>query len=101
MDDPKSAHVIEDLESSGHHIDVLVSNAGFAVLGPVEALSENGLRRMMETMYFGPLRLIKTALPYMRKRRFGVVVNMSSGAGLEGRECMGGYGAVKAAMDGM
>jgi NAD(P)-dependent dehydrogenase (short-subunit alcohol dehydrogenase family) len=36
----------------------------------------------------------------MRQRRFGVVVNMSSGAGLEGRDSMGGYAAAKAALDG-
>jgi NAD(P)-dependent dehydrogenase (short-subunit alcohol dehydrogenase family) len=54
----------------------------------------------MELLYFGPYRLIRAVVPYMRKRRFGVIVNMSSGAGLEGRPSMGIYAAAKAALDG-
>ena len=54
----------------------------------------------MEVMYFGPCRLIRAVVPGMRKRRFGVVVNVSSGAGLEGRESMGSYAPAKAALDG-
>ena len=54
----------------------------------------------MELLYFGPYRLIRAALPYMRKRRFGVIVNISTGAALEGNESMGIYAAAKAALDG-
>ncbi|KFY92081.1 hypothetical protein V500_04326 [Pseudogymnoascus sp. VKM F-4518 (FW-2643)] len=52
-------------------------------------------------MYFGPSKLIREAVAHMRKRRFGIVVNMSSGAGLEGRESMGAYAPAKAALDSM
>ena len=58
-------------------------------------------RSQMELLYFGPYRLIRAVLPYMRNRRFGVIVNISSGAGLEGRPSMGIYAAAKAALDGM
>lgn len=54
----------------------------------------------METMFFGPLRLIKAVLPGMRERRFGVIVGMSSGASLEGMESMGVYAGAKAGLDG-
>lgn len=80
---------------------MLVNNAGYAILGAVEQFSDEELRAQMETLYFGPSRLIKAVVPGMRERRFGVVVNVSSGAGLEGRESMGAYAAAKAAMDGM
>lgn len=100
VDSPNSAQVIQDLEKSGQQIDVLVNNAGFIIYSPVETLAEEELRAQMESMYFGPLRLIRAVLPGMRKRRFGVVVNFSSGAALEGRDTMGGYAGAKAGLDG-
>lgn len=102
VDSPTAAsELVSKLESAGHKIDVLVNNAGYAILGAVEQFSDEELRAQMETVYFGPSRLIKSVVPGMRERRFGVVVNVSSGAGLEGRESMGAYAAAKAAMDGM
>ncbi|KAK0628776.1 hypothetical protein B0T17DRAFT_523673 [Bombardia bombarda] len=101
VDDKDAAKVIEELEAGGEHIDILVNNAGFAIYAPFECFTEDEVRAQMETLYFGPARLIRAALPHMRKRRFGVIVNMSSGAALEGRESMSTYGAGKAAMDGL
>ena len=100
VDDLESALVIEDLEKSGQPIDVLVNNAGYSCHAPIETFTEEEVRGMMESMYFGPLRLIRAAVAHMRERRFGVVVNMSSGAALEGRESMGAYAGAKAATDG-
>lgn len=100
-DSNAAPELLSELESKGHRIDVLVNNAGFAIIGAVEQFSDSELRAQMETVYFGPSRLIRAFVPGMRERRFGVVVNISSGAGLEGRESMGAYAAAKAAMDGM
>lgn len=93
--------LVESLEASGKHIDVLVNNAGSILFGAVEQLADEELRRQMETLYFGPSRLIRAVIPRMRERRFGIVVNISSGAALDGRDSMGGYAAAKAALDGM
>ncbi|KAI1342895.1 NAD(P)-binding protein [Xylariaceae sp. FL0016] len=93
--------IIEQLETSGTHIDVLVNNAGFSIYAPTETATEDEIRAQMETMYFGPLRLIKAVLPHMRKRRFGVIANMSSGASLDGRDSMGPYAGAKAGLDGL
>ncbi|KAJ5960501.1 uncharacterized protein N7479_007651 [Penicillium vulpinum] len=102
VDSPTAAsELLSKLESAGHKIDVLVNNAGNAILGAVEQFSDEELRGQMETVYFGPGRLIRAIMPGMRERRFGIVVNVSSGAGLEGRERMGAYAAAKAAMDGL
>jgi NAD(P)-dependent dehydrogenase (short-subunit alcohol dehydrogenase family) len=100
VDDPDCGSVIHDLEKEGVEIDVLVNNAGWSVHGPVEGLTEEEVRAQMETLYFGPVRLIRAAVPYMRRRRTGIVVCNSTGAALEARESMGAYGAAKAALDG-
>ncbi|KFZ03796.1 hypothetical protein V502_10652, partial [Pseudogymnoascus sp. VKM F-4520 (FW-2644)] len=99
VEDPNCAHVIKDLEASGQQIDVLVNNAGSSIHACVEQFTEDEVRRQMELLYFGPARLIREAVALMRKRRFGIVVNMSSGAGIEGRESMGAYAPGKAALD--
>jgi NAD(P)-dependent dehydrogenase (short-subunit alcohol dehydrogenase family) len=55
----------------------------------------------METNFFGPLNLIKTLLPDLRCQRSGVIVNISSAAGLNPRPSMTMYGASKWALEGL
>jgi NAD(P)-dependent dehydrogenase (short-subunit alcohol dehydrogenase family) len=100
VDDADSASIIEQLEEEGEKIDVLVNNAGWSLHGPAECFAEDEVRRQMETMYFGPYRLIRAVLPHMRSRRRGLILNFGSGAGVNGRDSMGIYAASKAAMDG-
>ena len=92
--------VIQELEASGTNIDVLVNNAGWSLHGPVECITEDEARSQMETQYFGPYRLIRAVVPHMRSRRRGLILNIGSGAGINGRDSMGPYAASKAAMDG-
>jgi len=99
VNDPQNAKVIDDLEAAGEHIDVLVNNAGNGINGAVEQYTEEEVRPLMETHYFGPYRLIRAAVPNMRRRRFGIIINFSSGAALSGVHSMGPYGAGKAALD--
>ncbi|KAK6075756.1 retinol dehydrogenase 8 [Seiridium cupressi] len=101
VDSSSSGQVLTDLEESGTHIDVLVNSAGIGMAGPVENFSEDEIRGLMETNFFGPYRLMRAIVPYMRRRRSGVVVNLSTGSGLEARESLGGYGASKSALDGI
>ncbi|KAL8871100.1 MAG: hypothetical protein Q9174_003003 [Haloplaca sp. 1 TL-2023] len=99
VNDHNSGQIIRDLEDGGTEMDVLVNNAGFGILGPIETIAADEVRAQMETMYFGPVRLIQSVVPHMRKRRFGVIVNMSSGVSLEARESMGAYAGAKGALD--
>ncbi|KAF7544287.1 hypothetical protein G7046_g9815 [Stylonectria norvegica] len=101
VDDQDCGALVHNLEKEGTAIDVLVNNAGLSIHGPAESFSEKEVRQQMETVFFGPYRLIRAAVPYMRERRRGLILNISSGAGVEGRESMGIYGASKAAMDGL
>ncbi|KAI6312709.1 hypothetical protein MCOR34_005503 [Pyricularia oryzae] len=102
VDSPDAGErLVEGLEQGGTAIDVLINNAGWSIHQAVEQFEEAEVRDQFETVFFGPYRLVRAVLPHMRRRRFGVVVNVSSGAGLEGRESMGVYAGAKAAMDGV
>jgi NADP-dependent 3-hydroxy acid dehydrogenase YdfG len=101
VDSRDSGKVITELEARGDNIDVLVNNAGYSIYAPIETVEEDEVRSQMETIFFGPLRLIQAVLPYMRQRKSGVIVNMSSGASLDGIPTMGIYAGAKAGVDGI
>ncbi|TLD11869.1 hypothetical protein PspLS_11289 [Pyricularia sp. CBS 133598] len=102
VDSPEAGKkLIDGLEEDGTAVDVLINNAGWSIHHAVEQFEEDEVRDQFETVFFGPYRVIRAVVPHMRRRRFGVVVNISSGAGLEGRESMGVYAGAKAAMDGV
>lgn len=99
--EPESASkLVAQLEGDGHEIDVLVNNAGFCTFSPLETATDSEMRQQMEVLFFGPLRLIQAVLPYMRKRRYGNIVNFSSGASLMGTESMSVYAGAKGGLDG-
>lgn len=62
-------------------IDVLVNNAGYYSIGVVEAMTEAEISRQLETNLIGLIYVTKAVLPYMRKARKGVILNVSSVAG--------------------
>ncbi|KAJ9150446.1 NAD(P)-binding protein [Pleurostoma richardsiae] len=101
VDDLDSIKLADELDLDGEQIDVLVNNAGYSIYQVGEHLTEDEVRVQMDTLYFAPFRLMRAVLPYMRKRRFGTIVNISSGASLEGRESMCAYAGPKAALDGL
>jgi len=81
-------------------VDVLVNNAGYGMTGAIEALSIDEIREVMETNYFGVLRVTKAFLPQMRENG-GTIVMISSMAGMIGFGGMGAYCASKFALEGV
>lgn len=81
-------------------IDVLVNNAGFAILGPVNDLSIEEIESQMSTNYFGMVYCIKEFLPKMIEQKSGHVVNVASVAGSMGLPGIAPYCASKSAMLG-
>ena len=82
-------------------IDVLVNNAGIGYFAAVEESEEKEVRRMFEINVFGMGRMIQAALPGMRRRRKGFIVNISSVAGLRSFPSLGYYDATKFAVEGL
>jgi NAD(P)-dependent dehydrogenase (short-subunit alcohol dehydrogenase family) len=81
-------------------IDVLVNNAGNFNAGFFEELRPEEFRAQIETTLFGPVNVTRAALPVMRAQRSGLVVTISSTAGLEGGEFTSAYAASKFGVEG-
>ena len=83
-------------------IDVLVNNASDLGPSPMPALADypwQSLERVLRVNVLAPLHLSQLVLPGMRERREGVIINVSSDAGVEAYPGWGGYGASKAALE--
>jgi NAD(P)-dependent dehydrogenase (short-subunit alcohol dehydrogenase family) len=81
-------------------IDVLVNNAGNFYAGFFEEISPEDFRAQIETTLFGPLNVTRAVLPVMRAQRSGVVVAISSTAGIVGFEFNSAYAASKFGVEG-
>jgi NAD(P)-dependent dehydrogenase (short-subunit alcohol dehydrogenase family) len=81
-------------------IDVLVNNAGNFYAGFFEEISPEDFRAQVETTLFGPLNVTRAVLPVMRAQRSGLVVAISSTAGIAGQEFCTAYAASKFAVEG-
>ncbi|NUR31490.1 MAG: SDR family NAD(P)-dependent oxidoreductase [Catenulispora sp.] len=71
-------HLVDTVTSRFGQLDVLVNNAGVIQVGPLKALTGPDFDNAWQTMFAGPLRLILAALPQMRARRSGTIVNIAS-----------------------
>jgi NAD(P)-dependent dehydrogenase (short-subunit alcohol dehydrogenase family) len=94
-----SAAVRAALDRFGR-IDTLVNNAGNFYAGFFEEITPEDFRAQMETNFFGPLNVTRAVLPVMRAQRSGLVVTVSSTAGLIGQEFCTAYAASKFALEG-
>jgi NAD(P)-dependent dehydrogenase (short-subunit alcohol dehydrogenase family) len=83
------------------HLDVVVNNAGYGLVGAVEEVSDDEARRQLDTNFFGPLHVIQATLPHLRARGTGWFVSVSSVAGVIGWAGNGLYSASKFALEGL
>jgi NAD(P)-dependent dehydrogenase (short-subunit alcohol dehydrogenase family) len=81
-------------------IDVLVNNAGNFYAGFFEEISPEDFRAQVETTLFGPMNVTRGVLPIMRAQRSGLVVAISSTAGIAGQEFCTAYAASKFGVEG-
>jgi len=82
-------------------LDLLVNNAGIAVVGGVEEVTIAEGKQQFDTNFFGVLRVTRAALPTMRRQRAGCIVNVGSISGLVPMPFAGLYSASKFALEGV
>src|SRR5215207_6297199 len=81
-------------------IDILVNNAANFYAGFFEEINPEDFRAQVETTLFGPMNVTRAVLPVMRAQRSGVVVAISSTAGIVGQEFCTAYAASKFGVEG-
>ena len=81
-------------------IDVLVNNAANFYAGFFEELTPEQMERQLSTSLIGPMNVTRTVLPVMRKQRSGLIITISSTAGLIGFEFGAAYAASKFGLEG-
>jgi 3-oxoacyl-[acyl-carrier protein] reductase len=81
-------------------IDILVNNAGIGIFGPVEEMAVEDFRAVLETNVFGVFHCCRIAIPLMRARGGGYIINISSLAGVNAHPKMAAYNASKFGLNG-
>jgi NADP-dependent 3-hydroxy acid dehydrogenase YdfG len=100
--DPASIDAaVARIEAEAGGVDVVVNNAGYAAVGPVETVDRDEVRRQFAVNVFGLLDVTRAVLPGMRERGHGRLVNVSSVAGRTTFPGSGVYGASKYAVEAL
>lgn len=94
-------HVVAEAKRTFGRVDVLVNNAGYGLVGPLESVSDADMRAQFETNVFGLMAMTRAFLPRMRERLFGRVINVSSMGGRVTFPFMGAYNATKYAVESL
>lgn len=81
-------------------IDVLVNNAGYYLVGPLEVMSTEQIKRQLNTNLMGLIETTRAVLPHFRKNKYGVIINLSSIAGKISIPLQSIYHATKFAIEG-
>ncbi|AIF48134.1 SDR family NAD(P)-dependent oxidoreductase [Dyella japonica] len=99
LPDPSSVEkTVQDVVQQFGSVDVLVNNAGYAVLGAVEEVTDHETRANFDINVFGLLNMLRSVLPVMRQRHSGHIINVGSISGSIGGLSTGIYSATKAAV---
>ncbi|OEK08344.1 short-chain dehydrogenase/reductase [Flavivirga aquatica] len=91
-----TVHAIIEKEA---RLDILINNAGAGITGPIEEIPDVEIKNNFETNFFGPINVIKSVLPQMRKQQSGLIINVTSIAGYMGLPYRGIYSASKGALE--
>jgi NAD(P)-dependent dehydrogenase (short-subunit alcohol dehydrogenase family) len=93
--------VVEQAHRRFGRLDVLVNNAGSGLLAATEEASDEQIRDLFDTNYIGMVRVLRAALPLLRRQGSGHIIGVSSGLGITSLPLIGFYCATKWAVEAM
>jgi len=93
--------VVGQAHAHFERLDVVLNNAGYALVGTIEEASEAEVRAQFETNIYGTLRVIQAALPLLRRQGSGHIVGVSSGLGITAMPLIGFYCTSKWAIEAL
>lgn len=95
-----SSRLIESVAKRFGSIDILINNAGISYRSVVEDMTPEDEQNQIAVNYLGAMHIIRCALPSMRKKRSGHIINISSVGGMMAMPTMASYSASKFALEG-
>ncbi len=103
--DVTDAQQVSDVVAHAHRnfgqLDVVLNNAGYALVGAIEESQPDDVKAEFETNFFGALRVIQAVLPILRQQNSGHILGVSSVAGIVAGPITGFYNASKWALEAM
>jgi NAD(P)-dependent dehydrogenase (short-subunit alcohol dehydrogenase family) len=100
-DDSSVEQAVATVLAREGRLDIVVNNAGMGIAGSIEDTTVEEAKRQLEVNFFGAFRVCRAALPAMRNRRSGYIVNIGSIGGLIALPYQGMYSASKFALEGL
>ncbi len=91
--------VVEEIAQTHQRLDCVINNAGYGLGGFFEDLTQEQLRDVMDVNFFGVQNVCRQVIPLMRANQAGMIINMSSIAGLTAAPAFGAYNASKWALE--
>lgn len=90
---------VSKIIATSGRLDVVINNAGVGITGPLEEIPMEEIKNNFETNFFGPIEVMKAALPQMRTQKSGLIINITSIAGYMGLPYRSVYSASKGALE--
>lgn len=100
MNETAIKQTIDDTIKKFGAIDVVFNNAGYALVGAFEAMTQEQIKKQFDTNVFGVMNVTKTILPYFRERKSGAIITTTSMGGLITFPLYSVYHATKWAVEG-